>query len=107
MPPEDKKPGPAAEQADIAAELEKLFRGAMKTATTSIEQYTEYAIKATKRVVEGEGDAGDWSKDAAELSAVWLKDVSNAWSTWAQAVNLMAGRGPAGNEKPDGTKGGG
>lgn len=110
MPPEnEKKTGPTAEQAEIAADMEKLLRGAMKTATTSIEQYTDYAIKATKRVVEGDTDTNDWSKDAAEVGAIWLKDVSNAWSTWAQAVNLLAGRGPAGGEQAKGgpAKGGG
>jgi hypothetical protein len=107
MPPDEKKTDTGAKQAEVAADLEKLFRGAMKTATTSIEQYTDYAIKATKRVVEGEGDSNDWSKDAAELGALWIKDVSNAWSTWAQAVNLLAGRSPAGNDKTEQTEKGG
>ena len=104
MSPDETKDQKGSEQAKVAADLEQLLRGAMKSATTSIEQYTDYAIKATKRVVEGESDTDTWSKDAAEIGALWLKDVSNAWSTWAQAVNLLAGRGPTGSEQ---SKGGG
>ena len=95
-----------AEQAKLAADLETVLREAMKTATTSIERYTDYAIKATKRVVAADAKAEDWSKDAAEVGALWLKDVTNAWGTWAKAVNLMAGRSAAGNEEPK-KKGGG
>src|SRR5215210_4780325 len=87
-----------AEQAELAADLETVLREAMKTATTSIERYTDYAIKATKRVVEADAEPEDWSKDAAEVGALWMKDVTNAWSNWAKTVNLLAGRSAAGND---------
>jgi hypothetical protein len=106
-PDESKESAEAkAEQAKLAADLEKVLREAMKTATTSIERYTDYAIKATKRVVEADAKPEDWTKDAAEVGALWLKDVTNAWSTWAKTVNLLAGRSPAGNDPPQ-KKGGG
>ena len=106
MAADEKKSGDAkAEQAKLAADLETVLREAMKTATASIERYTDYAIKATKRVVEGDAKPEDWSKDAAEVGALWLKDVTNAWSTWAKSVNLLAGRSPAGNDQQQ--KGGG
>ena len=95
-----------AEQAELAADLETVLREAMKTATASIERYTDYAIKATKRVVAADAKPEDWSKDAAEVGALWLKDVTNAWSTWAKTVNLLAGRTAAGND-PQPKKGGG
>ena len=96
-----------AEQAKLATDLETVLREAMKTATTSIERYTDYAIKATKRVVEADAKPEDWSKDAAEIGALWLKDMTNAWSTWAKSVNLLAGRSPAGTDQEQKQKGGG
>jgi hypothetical protein len=107
MAEETKDDGAAkAEQAKLAADLETVLREAMKTATTSIERYTDYAIKATKRVVEADAKPEDWSKDAAEIGALWLKDMTNAWSTWAKSVNLLAGRSAAGNDQQQ-QKGGG
>jgi hypothetical protein len=106
-PDESKQSAEAkAEQAKLAADLETVLREAMKTATASIERYTDYAVKASKRVVEADAKPEDWSKDAAEIGALWLKDVTNAWGTWAKTVNLLAGRTAAGNEPPQ-KKGGG
>ena len=105
---EDTKDGgdAKAEQAKLAADLETVLREATKSATASIERYTDYAIKASKRVVEADAKPEDWSKDAAEVGALWLKDVTNAWSSWAKTVNLLAGRSAAGNDANQ-KKGGG
>jgi hypothetical protein len=106
-PDESKQSADAkAEQTKQASELETVLREAMKTATASIERYTDYAIKASKRVVEADAKPEDWSKDAAEVGALWLKDVTNAWSTWTKAVNLLAGRSAAGNDPPQKKDGG-
>jgi hypothetical protein len=102
MSPDEKSQEGTAEAQELAADLEELLRGAMKQATASIEKYTDYAVKATKRLATGDTDTGDWSKDAAEVGALWLKDMTSAWGTWAQAVNLVAGRKPEDGQQQKG-----
>lgn len=78
---------------EVKADIQQLFRDAVEQATKSVETYTELAGKAATRVAEGNVDPTAWSKDLAAATALWVNDVTNVWTTWTQALNLVAGKG--------------
>lgn len=108
MAPDDSTESNAkAQQAKLAADMETVLKEGLNRATTSMKTYTDYAIKASKRVIEGDTKTDDWAKDAAEISAQWIKDVTGAMTGWAQAVNILAGRDKGGKDAQQQSKGGG
>ena len=90
--PDDTEAFPGCDP-EVKADIQQLFRDAVEKATKSVETYTELASKAATRVAEGNVDPAAWSKDLAAATATWVNDVTNVWTTWTQALNLVSGSG--------------